>query len=115
MKKSIILIGVFSITLLMVSCGGSTKGKWTDEDKKKFSDECTGVKEMKELGETGTKLCDCMLSKSEMDFNSFKEADSDEAKMTTFGEACAVEVMAGNETPAETGTEAPADSTVQAE
>jgi uncharacterized protein with GYD domain len=113
MKKSIIGICILFITLLMASCGGSTKGKWTDDDKKAFRDECTGVKEVKDMGETGIKLCDCMLGKSEADFNSFKDADSDESKMTTFGEACAVEVMAGSETPAD--TLAPADSTVQAE
>jgi hypothetical protein len=108
MKKNIILMGVVSITFLMASCGGSTKGKWTDADKKSFKDDC--MKEVKDMGDTGTKLCDCMLTKSEMDFNSFSEADKDEARLTTFGEACAVEVMEA-QIPADTTSQAPADTT----
>ncbi len=81
------------MALLFTSCGeSSTKGKWTAEDKKSFSDECLGVKEIQDLGESGKKLCDCMLKKSEAEFNSFTEADGDEAKMTTIGEACAGEM-----------------------
>jgi hypothetical protein len=119
MKKSIIGISLLSTVLLMTSCGGSTKGKWSEDDKKKFSDECTGVKEVKDMGDMGVKLCDCMLQKSEAEFNSFREADSDEPKMTTFGEACAVEVLSGTETPEEpsdtTSTEVPVDTTAQAQ
>jgi hypothetical protein len=90
MKKSIIFIGILSITLSLASCGGSTKGKWSEDDKKAFSEECN--KDIKDLGDSGAKLCDCMLKKSEVEFNSFKDADSDEEKIKTIAEACLVEI-----------------------
>lgn len=92
--KSIFYVSLFSMILFASSCGPtSTKGKWTDDDKKKFNDECTGVKEVKDLGELGTKLCDCMLKKSEQEFDSFRQADSDEEKMKTIATNCATEIM----------------------
>ncbi len=114
MKNLVLSSAVLFSVLCLASCGsGSQKGKWVDADKTKFTSTCTGVKEMKDLGQVGTDICGCMLDKSEKEFDSFSQADSDEKKMTEIATNCATEVMAKglSETEEVVADEASADST----
>lgn len=93
--KSVFYIGTLAFMIVTSSwIGGpvSVRGKWNKADKKQFSKECNGVKEVKDLGQLGKDLCDCMLKKSEAEFSSFRVADSDYEKMKAIGEDCAAEL-----------------------
>ncbi len=81
-----------SVALITAYCGPSSKkGAWIEADLQKFSSECTGIKEMKDLGELGQKVCECALSRSVAEFDSYSAANSSEAGMKGIFEACAKE------------------------
>jgi hypothetical protein len=65
------------MSLVLTSCGGSVKGKWSDEDKQRFRKEMDGVSELSNYGEDKEEWIECYLSKCEANFSSFAEADKD--------------------------------------
>jgi hypothetical protein len=99
MKKIILTVGVLSLSLMfVVACGPkSKKGAWTDADKKKFNDICLGDEKIKELGEPGKELCDCMIKKAEAQFDDFNQCNSDETADEKIAMDCADEVVKMNE------------------
>jgi hypothetical protein len=98
MKKIILTAGVVSLSLIFVACGsGSKKGAWTDSDKKQFNDICLGNDKIKELGEPGKELCECMIKKAEVQFDNFDQCNSDETADEKIAMDCADEVIKMNE------------------
>ncbi|HXA02477.1 MAG TPA: hypothetical protein VNW99_10850 [Cytophagaceae bacterium] len=98
MKKIILTASVLSLSLMFVACGPkSKKGAWIDSDKKKFNDICLGDEKIKELGEPGKELCECMIKKAEMQFDDFAQCDSDETADEKIATDCADEVVKMNE------------------
>ncbi|MCE2682497.1 MAG: hypothetical protein LW704_06015 [Cryomorphaceae bacterium] len=75
--KSTLLGLLLFMSLVLTSCGGSVKGKWSDEDKKRFRKEMEGVSELANFGEDKEEWIECYLSKCEANFASFAEADKD--------------------------------------
>lgn len=64
MKKALILASLCAVVVFS-SCG-SKKGKWSDADKKKFSETClAAAKAAKADDAMGKKVCDCALPKAE--------------------------------------------------
>ena len=75
--KTTLLGLLLFISLVLTSCGGSVKGKWSEEDKQRFRKEMEGVSELANYGEDKEEWIECYLSKSEANFASFAEADKD--------------------------------------
>ncbi len=71
MKK---LIVISFAALFLASCGGSKKGAWSDEDKEKFQSKCKSEFGTN-AGDDSKKLCDCLTSKVEQEYENFDEAD----------------------------------------
>ena len=98
MKKFILAAGVLSLSLTFVACGPkSKKGAWVDSDKKQFNDICLGDDKIKELGEPGRELCECMIKKAEVQFDDFKQCNQDETADEKIAIDCADEVVKINE------------------
>ena len=93
-RNSILMAVVIFISLILTSCSGSVKGKWTEDDKQKFLKEMEGIEELSALGEQKAKWIDCYLSKCESTYSSFEEADSDEKGLEKIQDACLSEVFA---------------------
>jgi hypothetical protein len=104
-KNSLFSAFVLATTLLVVSCGPtSKKGAWTEADKKTATDRCNKEMEkmkssadMKSLADMGgdvsmfgTKVCDCITKKIEADYESL--ASIDNAKMEAIGATCGEEI-----------------------
>ena len=71
MKK---LIVMSLAALFLASCGGSKKGAWSDDDKEKFQTKCK--EELGSIaGDNSKKVCDCLTSKAEQEFENYDEAD----------------------------------------
>lgn len=73
---SLLAAGIFT-SLLLVSCGGSTKGNWSEEDKAKFRTELLSVPELANLGEHKDAWIECCLNKCEANYSSFADCDKD--------------------------------------
>jgi len=98
MKKIILTAGVISLSLMFLACGSkSKKGAWVDSDKKQFNDICLGNDKIKELGEPGRELCDCMIKKAEAQFDNFDQCNQDETADEKIAMECADEVVKMNE------------------
>lgn len=88
------MVVVMLTSLILTSCGGSVKGKWTEDDKQKFRNEVEGIEELSVLAENKTKWIECYLNKCEATYSSFEEADSDEKGLEKIQDACLSEVFA---------------------
>ena len=90
MKK--MYLALLIIGLVLVSCGGSEKGAWSDEDKaeakKELEAQDWGIVE----GEFKTKAIDCCLKKMEQNYESLDAANADEAGCKKIGEECGEEI-----------------------
>lgn len=94
MSTKITSIGLVVLAFILNSCGGSVKGKWSDEDKKKFREEMKTVKELSNFGENKDKWIECYLAKCEASYSSFSEADQDEKGVGKLAEECADQILA---------------------
>ena len=74
-----LLIVALLITTILTSCNSSKKGKWSEDDKKKFHAEMKkGMAEVKDIDkETATKVFDILFVKCQENYSSFAEANSD--------------------------------------
>lgn len=69
---------------------GSKRGNWSLEDKIKFRTAMETVKELDNFGENKQYFIECYLNKCEDKYDSYQEADNDEAGCKKIGEECAV-------------------------
>jgi hypothetical protein len=69
---------------------GSKRGNWSLEDKIKFRTAMENVKELDNFGENKQYFIECYLNKCEDKYDSYQEADNDEAGCKKIGEECAV-------------------------
>ncbi len=81
MKKLLLSVAVLSIMLM--SCYRSSKGKWTEEDKNQAREELmTGFSHEDGMNlfsiELRNKYCDCVIDKIENHYDNFRQADNDE-------------------------------------
>jgi len=90
MKKMYLALVI--IGLVLVSCGGSEKGAWSDDDKELARAEVSTV-DLSFLGDKKDKYIDCYLNKVEQNYESFDAANGDEAGCTKLAEECAKEIM----------------------
>lgn len=92
--RSSFILALLAMVLLATSCNTSTKGNWSDADKKKFREEMSKVEELSNFGENKSKWIECYLSKCEASYSSFAAADSDETGVKKIAKECTIEVMA---------------------
>jgi len=88
MKTKNLVWGIITGLFILTSCGGSVKGKWSEDDKKKFRNEMKNVKELSNFGENKEKFIECYLSKCEANYSSFSDADQDEKGVGKLAEDC---------------------------
>ncbi|MSP70215.1 MAG: hypothetical protein EXR20_08075 [Bacteroidetes bacterium] len=91
-KNSIFIVVIIFFSLILISCGGSVKGKWSQSDKEKFYKTMEGVKELSNFGANKTKWIDCYFSKCEANYSSFENANTDVNGVTKIGFECAEEL-----------------------
>lgn len=95
MRKALVLsIGV--LLFMASSCGGSTKGHWTDEDKTKLKTEFDKQRGQLDqmLGKEQTdKWVDCAIQKMEQKYDSPEAADKDTKGAEQIGADCMKEIM----------------------
>jgi hypothetical protein len=88
-KSSLFLLSLVSVFLISSSSPQNKGiGGWSKSDISEFKKMCLGVKEVKDLGKTGVKLCDCVLDKSQRIYASYDRAISDEAGFRSISESC---------------------------
>ena len=92
-RNSILMAVVLFTSLILVSCNGSVKGKWSESDKQKFYKEMEGVKELSNFGENKKKWIECYLSKCEANYSSYYKADTDEKGAAKIALECNDEVL----------------------
>lgn len=88
------LAALLFISILLHSCNGSEKGKWTKEDKQKFREEMNSVKELENFGPNKNKWIECYLSKCEANYSSFSSADQDQKGCEKIAVECNDEILA---------------------
>lgn len=96
MKKRnpiLILVIVFFTSLILISCSGSVKGKWSESDKQSFRKDMEEIEELSSFGENKTKWIECYLSKCEANYSSYAEADMDEKGCEKNASECYDEVL----------------------
>lgn len=93
MRNSILMPAIIFTSFVLTSCGGSTKGKWSDADKAKFNSEMEKV-DLSNLGENKTKWIDCYLHKAEANFSNFDEANLDKDGCKKIALECSDEILA---------------------
>ena len=76
MKKPLLILFVLSIFILG-SCNRSVKGKWSESDKNLFRKEMSEAKELSVLGENKSKWIECYLSKCEINYSCYNDANTD--------------------------------------
>ena len=76
-RKSVLSVVIIFTTLILISCSGSTKGKWSEADKLRFNNDMDQVQELSSLGANKAKWIECYLSKCEANYSSYIEADQD--------------------------------------
>jgi Mor family transcriptional regulator len=77
-KNSILFTVIIFTSIIISSCGnGSVKGKWSEDDKKKFNAEMEKG-DLSNLGEDKAKWLEIFFSKAEAKYSSFAEADKDQ-------------------------------------
>jgi hypothetical protein len=69
---------------------GSVRGNWSSEDKIKFRTVMENVKELDNFGDNKQYFIECYLNKCEAKYDSYQQADNDEAGCKKIGEECAV-------------------------
>ena len=88
---------LFTVTiltsLLLFSCGGSIRGKWSDEDKQAFRKDMSDVKELSNFGENKDAWITCYLNKCEQKYHSYFMANLDEKGCEKIALSCNDEVL----------------------
>jgi len=76
--SSNLILSLLTMLLLATACNSSTKGNWSDADKKKFREEMNEVEELANFGKNKSAWIECYLRKCEANYSSMHEADQDE-------------------------------------
>ena len=95
MKKSnfnFLVVSIFT-TIILMSCNGSVKGKWSESDKQKFRKDIEGVEQLSTLCENKTKWIECYLSKAEANYSSYFRADTDQKGCEKMALECNEEIF----------------------
>ena len=95
MKRNNLISVVFIIfiTIILVSCNVSVKGKWSESDKLKFQKETERVTQLSNLGADKTIFIECFLRKCEANYSSFEEANNDKNGSKKIALECSFEVF----------------------
>lgn len=91
-QKSTLLLLAVVAALMLGSCSGSEKGKWSDSDKQKFQKAIESV-DLTGLGDNKDKWIACYLEKVEDKYSSFLVANMDEEGCKVLALACSDEVL----------------------
>jgi hypothetical protein len=91
--KSILITIIIITSLILNSCNGSVKGKWSESDKQNFRKEMEGIKELSNIGEYKTKWVECYLSKCEANYSSYSEGNSDQIGLNKIALECNEEIL----------------------
>ena len=83
-----------AVTAMLVSCSGSKKGAWSDEDKKKADDEMQKVgSSLDILGDKKEVFIDCYLEKIEDNYDKCDAANTDEKGCAKLASDCMKEAI----------------------
>lgn len=94
MKKTFIAVAALALFVL-ASCGGSSKGNWSEDDKAKAQEAVEEVKADLEvmLGEKAEDYINCYLEKVENEYDNFEAADSDREGCEKLAKECMEDLM----------------------
>lgn len=83
-----------AVSAMLVSCSGSKKGAWSDEDKKKLNGEVKLFEFVFEkYGDKKQVIIDCILEKIEDNYDNFDAANKDEKGSSKLIDDCVKEAM----------------------
>ena len=91
-RKTILSAVIIFTSLILISCSGSVKGKWSETDKQKFNKAMSEVRDLSSLGEHQTKWIECYFSKCEANYSSYNEADKNLEGCKKFASECTDEI-----------------------
>jgi hypothetical protein len=91
-RNSILMVLIIFTSLILSSCGGSVKGKWSEADKQSFRKDMEAA-DLSAFGENKTKMIECYLSKTEAAYSSYAEADQDLEGCTKLAKECSDEIL----------------------
>ena len=83
------VVAVFTLS----SCANSSKGNWSEESKKQFLEDMNVIKELSNFGANKEKWVECYLSKCEMNYDSYSQANQDEPGCAILAKECGNEVL----------------------
>lgn len=92
--RSNLILSLLTMLLLATACNSSSKGNWSDDDKKKFRKEMSEVKELANFGNKKSAWIECYLRKCEANYSSFAAADRDEKGVEIIAMECSNEILA---------------------
>ena len=81
------------VVLTISSCQHSSKGNWSEESKEQFRQDMMGVEELSSFGANKEKWIECYLSKCEMNYDSYLQANKDETGCTALAKECGNEIL----------------------
>jgi len=93
LRKNIIFILITLPFLLLFSCGGSSRGHWSDADKQAFRKDMADVKELSIYGENKEAWVECYLSKCEQKYQSYFIGNQDEKGCEILALSCNDEIL----------------------
>ncbi len=79
--------------LTLAGCANSSKGNWSEESKEQFRKDMKGVEELSSFGANKEKWIECYLSKCEMNYDSYLQANKDEPGCTALAKECGNEIL----------------------
>ena len=92
-RKTILSAVIIFTSLILISCVGSTKGKWSEADKQKFQKDMSEVQELSSLGKNKAKWIECYFGKCESNYSSYNQADKDLEGCKKFAVECTDEIL----------------------
>jgi hypothetical protein len=97
MKK---IFYTIAVAAMIVSCSGSKKGAWSEDDKKKANDEMKKIgTSLDMLGEKKQVFIDCYLEKIEDNYDNFDAANKDEKGCAKHASTCMQEIISSGLSP----------------
>lgn len=76
------------------NCANSSKGNWSEESKEQFRQDMKGIEALSNFGANKEKWVECYLSKCEMNYDSYFQANQDEPGCKQLALECGNEVLA---------------------
>lgn len=92
-KRKLIWAFVFLVSIAFSGCATSSKGEWSEVAKNRFREDMNGIESLSDIGANKEKWIECYLSKCEMNYDTYFQANQDEAGCSILAEECVNEIL----------------------